>query len=192
MSDESPITPGDPAKEPPERRSFLATAALTGGLLAGYGTFAAIAGRYLFPARPTETAWLFVQDLRSMKPGDSLVYRTPAGATVAVARIGVTGGVEDFLALSSTCPHLGCQVNWEAANRRFFCPCHNGVFDPQGRAVSGPPADAKQSLLRYPLKVENGLLFIRVPTERLNQSRRDLDAAVAQLPRCCGGGGCGA
>jgi Rieske Fe-S protein len=155
----------DPAKPAPGRRDFLATAAMTSGLVAAYGTFAAYAGRFLFPARPTPTAWLFVKDVRSLRPGDSLVYRTPSGATVAVARVGERGTDDDFLALSSTCPHLGCQVHWESANRRFFCPCHNGVFDPSGKAISGPPADAGESLLRYPLKVEGGLLYIRVPVE---------------------------
>ncbi len=154
----------------PGRRGFLASAAMAGGLAAGYGTFALFAGRFLYPARPAETGWLFVADLSSFKPRDSLVYRTPAGAPVAVARRGSAGGADDFLALSSTCPHLGCQVHWEAQNNRFFCPCHNGVFDPSGKATAGPPADAGQSLLRYPLKVENGLLFILVPTDSTSRS----------------------
>lgn len=175
----------------PGRRGFLASALMGGGLVAAYGTFAGFAGRYLLPARPAPKAWLFVQDLRSLKPGDSLVYRTPAGSTVAVARVASAGTAEDFLALSSTCPHLGCQVHWEGANRRFFCPCHNGAFDPSGKATSGPPADAGQSLLRYPLKVEGGLLYIQVPVERLDSSRADFGEAVAALPASCGGRGCG-
>jgi Rieske Fe-S protein len=149
----------------PERRGFMVGAAMFGGLIGGYGAFGYMAARYLFPARPTPQTWLFVQDLRTMKAGESMVYRTPAGATVAVARQKEEGKAEDFLALSSTCPHLGCQVHWEAVKSRFFCPCHNGAFDPQGKALSGPPADAQQQLKRYPLKVENGLLYIRVPAE---------------------------
>jgi phenylpropionate dioxygenase-like ring-hydroxylating dioxygenase large terminal subunit len=58
-------------------------------------------------------------------------------------------------------------VHWEAQNNRFFCPCHNGVFTPEGKATSGPPADAGQSLFRFPLKVENDLLFIEVSTDKL-------------------------
>jgi Rieske Fe-S protein len=145
-----------------DRRAFLAAGAMAGGLAAGYGTFALFAGRFLYPARPAPTEWLFVSDLASFRPGDSRVYRTPAGSPVAIARRGSAGTVDDFLALSSTCPHLGCQVHWEPQHNRFFCPCHNGAFDPSGKATAGPPADAGQSLLRYPLKVENGLLFILV------------------------------
>ena len=69
---------------------------------------------------------------------------------------------EAFAALSSVCPHLGCQVHWQPQNDRFFCPCHNGVFAPDGTGIGGPPGDAGQSLPRYPLKLENGLLFIEV------------------------------
>ncbi len=44
-------------------------------------------------------------------------------------------GVKVF---SSTCPHLGCAVDWDAAGERFVCPCHDSVFAPDGRVVSGP------------------------------------------------------
>lgn len=155
------------------RRTFLASSLMTGGLVAGYGAFGAVAGRYLFPARPTEMAWLFVSDLGSFKDGESVTWRTPSGAPVAIARRGAAGTAEDFLALSSTCPHLGCQVHWEPQHGRFFCPCHNGAFDPSGKAIAGPPAEAGQSLLRYPLKVEKGLLYIQVPTEPLSCPNRD-------------------
>ena len=156
MSERPPAVPG--------RRCFLASAAMAGGLVASYGTFAAFAGRFLYPAKPERAEWLFVADLAGFSPGQSLVYRSPAGSKVAVARTGSAGTRDDFLALSSTCPHLGCQVHWEAQNRRFFCPCHNGAFDPTGKAVAGPPAEAGQSLLRYPLDVVNGLLYILIPT----------------------------
>jgi hypothetical protein len=58
-------------------------------------------------------------------------------------------------------------VHWEAANDRFFCPCHNGTFDAAGRGTGGPPGDAGQSLPRYALKAEGGLLYIEVPTASL-------------------------
>lgn len=152
------------------RRTFLSrtsSLAMAGGLLAGYGTFAAIAGRYLYPARPEATGWLFVTDVQGMQAGDSMVFVAPSGATAAIARQGSSGAVSDFVALGSTCPHLGCKVHWEAQNSRFFCPCHNGAFDPSGRAIAGPPAEAGQSLPRYPLKIEDGLLYIEAPLDRL-------------------------
>lgn len=138
-----------------------------GALAASYGTFTAFAGRFLYPAHGSRQSWLLVKPTREISENASIDYKTPAGAPVTITRRGRTGTAEDFLALSSTCPHLGCKVTWEPHNSRFFCPCHNGVFDPDGVATHGPPAEAHQSLPQYPLKVENGLLYIQVPTEYL-------------------------
>lgn len=147
------------------RRTFVSTltsTAMAAGLAGGYGTFGALAGRYLYPARPPEKRWMFVAELASIASGASLTYLAPNGRSVAITRMSDQGTVADFIALSSICPHLGCQVHWESQNNRFFCPCHNGAFNAEGVATEGPPADARQSLARYPLMVEKGLLFIEV------------------------------
>ena len=171
--------------EPDDRRGFLTSAStwfMAGGLAAGYGTCAAMGARYLYPAGRAHRAWLFVARTNEVARGESLAFRAPSGARIAIARQGAGEAAEDFVALSSTCPHLGCQVHWEAHNERFFCPCHNGVFDPGGSPVSGPPAEAKQSLPRYPLKVEAGSLFIEVPTERLGSGVARLEPASPHAP----------
>ena len=146
-----------------DRRSVLAGATMGAALAAGYGTFFFYSGRYLYPTRAQRSLWQFVARVRDLELGQALAYRTPAGATVTITRRSNSGEVRDFTALSSTCPHLGCKVHWEPHNTRFFCPCHNGVFTPEGEPVSGPPADANQPLKQFPLKVENGLLFIEAP-----------------------------
>ncbi len=133
------------------------------GLLSGYGAFGAYAARFLYPARPEPRAWLYVGRLEELGQSETLSYTSPAGDPVLITRQGDSGAESDFIALSSTCPHLGCKVHWEAANERFFCPCHNGTFDTAGMATGGPPAAAGQHLPRYELKVENDLLFINVP-----------------------------
>src|SRR5205085_1049475 len=43
-----------------------------------------------------------------------------------------------FTVFSSTCTHLGCGVRWEEGKKQFHCPCHGGVFDSEGKPVSGP------------------------------------------------------
>jgi Rieske Fe-S protein len=149
------------------------------GLLASYGTFFAYAARYLYPAGDARTAWLYVSTVDALQVGDSLRYRTPAGAPVVITRKSGGADARDFLALSSTCPHLGCQVHWETANNRFFCPCHNGVFDPEGFGTDGPPKG--QSLLRFPLKVEGGLLYIEVPLDGVAQASRPHDGCRDNL-----------
>ena len=154
------------------RRGFLSittTAAMAGGLVAGYGTFGVMAARFLYaPDQPL--AWQYLAAVDDLKAGDSLTYSAPDGSKVVVARQGAGTSADDFIALSSVCPHLGCAVHWEPQNDRFFCPCHNGVFDPQGKATEGPPAKAKQRLLEFPLKVEAGLLYIQVPLESLSDA----------------------
>ncbi len=42
-------------------------------------------------------------------------------------------------ARSLKCTHLGCEVSWEEGDRRYHCPCHEGLFDEKGRVVAGPP-----------------------------------------------------
>jgi nitrite reductase/ring-hydroxylating ferredoxin subunit len=169
---------GDGVEDPPagaSRRRFLSwlsRAVLAGGLAVAYGGLAALFGRFLYPARGRDRRWLFVQEVAAFPPGASQVFRLPDGRPVNITRRGENADAGSFLALSSTCPHLGCQVHWEAHNQRFFCPCHNGVFTPEGKAIAGPPADAGQSLLAFPLKVEGGLLFVEAPLETLTAQGR--------------------
>ena len=152
------------------RRTFLTksgSALMALGLTSGYGLFATLMGWFLFPTRGERRLWQYVIDLPAIPAGDSLTYISPAGRTIVITRTGERGTAEDFIAFSSVCPHLGCQVHWELQNQRFFCPCHNGAFDPQGNAIAGPPKDAGQNLARYPLLVENDLLFIEVEADAL-------------------------
>lgn len=180
--------PPQPAPEPEgaDRRTLLSrvsTLAMFGGLAAGYGALAAMAARYVYPARPRELRWMYLARVAALGPGDSLLYRTPLGETVAVARQGPGATADDFVALSSVCPHLGCQVHWQPQHGRFFCPCHNGVFTPAGEPVSGPPADDGTPLPRYPLRVEGGLLYIQVATEGLAQRGEVLEHQDGAAPR---------
>jgi nitrite reductase/ring-hydroxylating ferredoxin subunit len=140
---------------------------MAAGLAASYGTFAYMAGKFLYPLESKTRAWVFVCEASSLAKGDSVKFQTPTGERINVARVGDTGSVESFIALSSTCPHLGCQVHWEPKKDRFFCPCHNGTFAPNGIATGGPPGDAGQSLEQKQLKIEQGLLYMFVETERL-------------------------
>jgi len=169
MSEKHPSDPPDGD----DRRGFLekvSKGAMTAGLVGAYGGLGAIAVRYLYPARPEELTWQYVAQVDAIRVGEALRYRGPSGETINIARQGDTGTADDFIALSSTCPHLGCQVRWEGPNNRFFCPCHNGVFDPSGVAIGGPPGEAGQRLAQYPLKVEGPLLHIAVPVERLTDA----------------------
>ncbi|MEP7270707.1 MAG: FAD-dependent oxidoreductase [Acidobacteriota bacterium] len=39
---------------------------------------------------------------------------------------------------SAVCPHLGCIVNWNPAERTFDCPCHGSRFDSRGHVINRP------------------------------------------------------
>lgn len=171
-----------PTSDEGDRRGFLkhaSRAAMAAGLVGGYGGFVAVAGRYLYPARTGEVMWQFVSEVDGIKVGEAIRYRGPSGEAINIARQARNGDASDFIALSSTCPHLGCQVRWEGPNNRFFCPCHNGVFDPSGKAIAGPPGEAGQSLPSYELRVENGILHIAVPPPQLTAIPRDAVGVVA-------------
>ena len=168
--DESP-NDGSPAAEP-TRRELLGVALNTGVVLSlgvSYGTLAGHAVSYLVPTHSEAKAWLYVAQCRGIALGSQVKYTAPSGATIAVARIAEGERAESFIALSSTCPHMGCQVSWEGSKNRFFCPCHNGVFNERGEGTDGPPKG--QSLARYPIQVENGLLFVEVPLTGLPRER---------------------
>lgn len=189
-----PPTPHPSGPRGMSRRAMVwltSRAAFFGGLVGGYGMFAWIGGRFLLPSQAGRLHSLVVARESELIVGDTLLYQTPDSRTVNITRRGATGTAADFIALSSTCPHLGCQVRWEGPNNRYFCPCHNGTFDAEGKATGGPPGDAGQSLPRYELTVEKGLLFIHVPAEHLSigpQSAlvRPTDSArVAQRCAAC-------
>jgi nitrite reductase/ring-hydroxylating ferredoxin subunit len=152
---------------------------MAAGLIGGYGGFAAVAGRYLYPARRADLLWQFVAEVDGIAVGEAIRYRGPSGETINIARRARNGDADDFIALSSTCPHLGCQVRWEGPNNRFFCPCHNGVFDPSGKAIAGPPGEAGQSLPRYALRVEGGVLHIAVPRPQLAHAAPEAPGVLA-------------
>ena len=147
---------------------FTARVTMVAGLVGSYGLFAWVGARFMLPPRIGRMHQLFVSRAKDIAVGGTLLYQTPDGRTANITRRTSDGTVADFIALSSTCPHLGCQVRWEGPNNRYFCPCHNGTFDAQGKATGGPPGDAGQSLPRYLLTLQKGLLYIQVPTEQLS------------------------
>ncbi len=155
------------ASIPPEmhqlsRRKWL-LAAMLASLAAAYGTLTSFALRFIFPERitgPPQRVFLgFTHDLAA---GESRAVPLPSGDQLLLSNSGQidadTGNV--FLAFSNRCPHLGCKVHWESQENRFYCPCHQGVFDPAGRATSGPPADSGKNLKPYRLEIRGKSIYV--------------------------------
>lgn len=49
-------------------------------------------------------------------------------------------------ARSLLCTHQGCDVRWVEERQIYFCPCHEGKFDAEGKPIYGPPRKALQNL----------------------------------------------
>ena len=66
-----------------------------------------------------------------------LVVLTPDGAK----RLKGGGQLQpdDVRAFNAVCTHVDCTVRYRAEKGDIFCSCHNGVYDLEGRNVSGPP-----------------------------------------------------
>ena len=43
-----------------------------------------------------------------------------------------------LVAVSTRCTHLGCQLNFNTAERSWDCPCHGSRFAPEGDVLQGP------------------------------------------------------
>ena len=44
-----------------------------------------------------------------------------------------------YRAFSAVCTHLSCTVQYRGDLHEIWCACHNGLYDLEGRNVSGPP-----------------------------------------------------
>ncbi len=77
-----------------------------------------------------------------------------AGSAVIIIRT-----PQGFKALSAVCTHLGCLVGWDQARGQIACPCHGGVFNVDGKVISGPPP---KPLPSYEVSVINGRIMVKV------------------------------
>jgi menaquinol-cytochrome c reductase iron-sulfur subunit len=69
-------------------------------------------------------------------------------------------------ALSTSCPHLGCSVDFDAGSSKFKCPCHRSAFDLTGKVEAGPAPRPMDSL---DVEEKNGLVSIRF--QRFHQGK---------------------
>jgi len=78
-------------------------------------------------------------DLHGVAPGEGAVLSVK-GEKLAVYR----NAEGQLSALSPICPHLGCFVHWNNAEKSWDCPCHGSRFDPHGRVLNGPAVEPLQ------------------------------------------------
>jgi menaquinol-cytochrome c reductase iron-sulfur subunit len=69
----------------------------------------------------------------------------------------------EFAVFDPRCTHLGCPYGWNPDSQQFICPCHNGIFAPDGSVISGP---VPRPLDRFEHSVTGGNLFVREVVQR--------------------------
>jgi cytochrome b6-f complex iron-sulfur subunit len=117
------------------KRDFLKVA-LSGGLLAWLGAILYPVIAYLKPPK------IAGEDVQSVKVGAVDKFPNDSGT---VFRFGNKPGIlirsktGEFTALSATCTHLDCTVQYRQDYGMIWCACHNGRYDLSGKNVSGPP-----------------------------------------------------
>ena len=134
------------------------------GLISSSGMFAVQGLLFMLPQRlKPPTRRLYAGQIDQFQIGALQGVLDLQGNEILVKREN-----QGLRAFNSTCPHLGCRVHWQAERQRFFCPCHNGVFNAEGVAIEGPPAAAGQSLAQVPLEVDqkSGVVYLEVKDTR--------------------------
>ncbi len=83
-----------------------------------------------------------VHSLVELAPGDALLADWE-GDKVALYKD------EDgkVYAVDPVCPHAGCLVAWNNAEKSWDCPCHGGRYAPDGSWLTGPAKKGLQPLL---------------------------------------------
>ena len=163
-----------PLEAVPSRRSFLtkATAIIAGGL-AGLVPFASSVVFFLDPIIRRHKdggsdGFLHAANVSAL-PADGTPERFVLRADIHDAwtlyRNRVLGSIYlrlmpngQVIAFNDTCTHLGCKVDYQAANKRFFCPCHHSAFDLEGkRQNQTPPRDMDD----LQVDIRDGEVFVK-------------------------------
>lgn len=109
---------------------------LGGGLLASLASFLYPVLRYLVPPAVADLGGdeIVAAKLTELKANSAKIFRFGSRPGLLIMNSDGT-----YRALSATCTHLACTVQYRSDLRQIWCACHNGIYDLNGRNVSGPP-----------------------------------------------------
>jgi len=124
-----------PAAPVAPRRRFVEFL-LGGGLLASAISFLYPLLRYLIPppAADLGSDTVIAGRVGELKRNTGKIFRF--GSKPGLLILTAEG---EYRALSATCTHLDCTVQYRGDLHEIWCACHNGLYDLNGRNISGPP-----------------------------------------------------
>lgn len=122
--------------QPNATRRRMIEVFLGGGLFASLVSFIYPVLRYLIPPAIADLGGdeIVAAKVNELKPNSAKIFRF--GSRPGLLILNSDGS---YRALSATCTHLGCTVQYRSDLRQIWCACHNGIYDLNGRNVSGPP-----------------------------------------------------
>jgi Rieske Fe-S protein len=127
----------NPPSSPVEtgRRRLLETL-LGGGLLASAVSFFYPVLRYIVPPTVADLGGdeVVAAKVGELKANSSKIFRF--GSRPGLLLLTADG---EYHAMSATCTHLSCTVQYRSDLHEVWCACHNGLYDLEGRNISGPP-----------------------------------------------------
>jgi cytochrome b6-f complex iron-sulfur subunit len=135
-------------------RRTLLQAFLGSGILASLGSFLYPVLRYLVP--PAETNMgvdsVVAATANELKPNSAKIFRFGSKPALLIRT-----SEGEYRAMSATCTHLSCTVQYRKDVQQIWCACHNGMYDMNGRNVSGPPP---RPLEKYQVHVQGDEIHV--------------------------------
>jgi len=117
------------------RRKFLG-AVFGGGLVASFASFLYPVLRYVLPPASADlgAGSVLAGTIAELKPNTAKIFRfgSKPGLLIRLAS-------GEYRAMSATCTHLSCTVQYRGELQQVWCACNNGMYDLSGRNISGPP-----------------------------------------------------
>ncbi|MBZ5570611.1 MAG: Rieske (2Fe-2S) protein [Acidobacteriia bacterium] len=139
----------------PVPRRRVVEALLGSGFLATAVAFFYPVLRYLVPPQESDLGGDSVVAGRvgELKPNSGKIFRfgQHPGLLIRTAS-------GEYRAMSATCTHLSCTVQYRDDLHEVWCACHNGMYDLNGRNVSGPPPRPLES---FEVQVRGEEIYVR-------------------------------
>jgi cytochrome b6-f complex iron-sulfur subunit len=125
------------------------------GIVASLASFLYPVLRYLIPPPSAELSsdTVLAGKTGDLKPNTGKIFRF--GSRPALLILTSDG---KYHAMSGVCTHLGCTVQYRGDLHNVWCACHNGMYDLNGRNLSGPPP---RPLEDYDVMVKGDEIYVQ-------------------------------